>query len=62
MEREYQLSKRDNIHAFRPNGDRYEGLFYNGKKAGQGKMMYANGIVREGYWVNNQLEENMCAI
>jgi len=38
------------------NGDRYKGLWVNGKPEGQGKMNYRNGSIYEGLWLNGKHE------
>ena len=35
------------------NGDVYEGEFYDGKREGLGKIIYANGEVYEGEWYDD---------
>lgn len=38
------------------NGDRYQGLFKNGKRNGKGKFIWASGTLFDGTWVDNKRE------
>jgi len=42
----------------RPNGERFEGYWRDGKKEGKGRLFSAEGKVIEGVWKNDKYIEN----
>lgn len=38
-----------------PDGNIYEGNFYNNKRHGYGEMIYKTGLKRNGNWINDKL-------
>ena len=41
---------------------RYEGFYVNGRRNGFGKMVYPNGDIYEGEWVENKVGSTLCEI
>ena len=43
-------------HTWKKSGSKYVGQWKDGKQNGQGTYTYANGVVQEGIWKNNQFQ------
>lgn len=54
---EFKANKKSGYGSLRyPNGDSYEGQFYNGLKHGKGRLLQKNGIVYNGEWKNEKMD------
>lgn len=48
---------RYNNNSTRANGNRFEGLFANGVRSGEGKMIYARGKEKKGIWKDDKFQK-----